>query len=88
MLQYDRVILPSMGGPTIEDIGFVANQLALGSEISLQVEEIVYFCPKSFAFFFIFSWNELKRELLRRGCDFGHHQGHQTDRNLLLDLFK
>merc|ERR1712107_901364 len=37
-LQYDRVILPSFGGPTIEDIGFVANQLALGSEISLQVQ--------------------------------------------------
>ena len=37
ILQYDRVILPSLGGPTIEDIGFVANQLALGSEISLQV---------------------------------------------------
>ena len=36
-LQYDRVILPSLGGPTIEDIGFVANQLALGPEISLQV---------------------------------------------------
>ena len=38
LLQYDRVILPSFGGPTIEDIGFVANQLALGSEISLQVQ--------------------------------------------------
>jgi len=37
-LQYDRVILPSFGGPTIEDIGFVANQLALGSEISLQLK--------------------------------------------------
>merc|ERR1719187_1556028 len=37
-LQYDRVILPSLGGPTIEDIGFVANQLALGSEISLQLK--------------------------------------------------
>ena len=30
--------MPSFGGPTIEDIGFVANQLALGSEISLQVQ--------------------------------------------------
>ena len=39
ILQYDRVILPSLGGPTIEDIGFVANQLALGSEISLQVRD-------------------------------------------------
>jgi len=38
-LQYDRVLLPPTGGPSIEDIGFVAQQLALGGEISLQLKK-------------------------------------------------
>jgi len=33
-LQYDRVMLPSFGGPNIEDIKFVANEFGLGNEIS------------------------------------------------------
>ena len=80
------MILPSLGGPTIEDIGFVANQLALGSEISLQVKELFVFFQQIISKFV--SWNELRSELLRRGCDFGHHQGRQTDWNLLFNLFK
>lgn len=39
-LQYDKIILPYFGGPTIEDIRFVANQFALGNEIMLALEQV------------------------------------------------
>jgi len=39
-LQYDRVILPHIGGPTIHDVRFVANQFGLGNEISLALEKV------------------------------------------------
>jgi len=39
-LQYDRIILPYFGGPTIEDIRFVANQFALGNEIEPALVEV------------------------------------------------
>lgn len=39
-LQYDKIILPYFGGPTIEDIRFVANQFALGNEIMLALGQV------------------------------------------------
>jgi len=39
-LQYERIILPHIGGPTIEDISFVASQLALGNEIMMQLKKV------------------------------------------------
>jgi len=40
-LQYDKIILPHFGGPTIEDIRFVANQFALGNEIMLALGQVM-----------------------------------------------
>jgi len=39
-LQYDKIILPYFGGPTIEDIRFVATQFALGNEIMLALGQV------------------------------------------------
>jgi len=39
-LQYDKIILPYFGGPTIEDIRFVANQFALGNDIMLALGQV------------------------------------------------